>query len=220
MSDQQELSAGKISEWLGCTRAALIDDSGAEVPCGECTACCRSSYFIHIQPDETATLSHIPDELLFPAPGLPKGNVLMGYDEQGHCPMLKNGACTIYEFRPATCRSYDCRIFPATGIQLTGKDRTLIAQQAQRWKFNASDSLDQGTQKALQKAGSFLKNKAEGFAPGELPANSTQLAIMAIKVYDLFLEEGAQAMDDAEMAKAIIEAQVKFDAQKNPILGV
>ncbi|MCF7826385.1 MAG: YkgJ family cysteine cluster protein [Candidatus Marinimicrobia bacterium] len=217
MSDQQALSAGNISEWLRCTRAALKDDSGAEVPCGECTACCRSSYFIHIQPHETATLSHIPDELLFPAPGLPKGNVLMGYDEQGHCPMLKNGACSIYEYRPATCRSYDCRIFPATGIVLTGKDRTLISQQAQRWKFSPSDSVDQQTQKALQKAGSFLRNKSKWFAPGELPGNSTQLAIMAIKVYDLFLDEGEQSIDDAKMAKAIIEVLKKFDAQRDPL---
>ena len=47
---------------------------------------------------------------------MPKGNMLLGYDENGHCPMLIDDKCSIYEHRPITCRSYDCRIFPAAGI--------------------------------------------------------------------------------------------------------
>ena len=58
------------------------------MPCGTCTACCTSSQFVHIGPDEVDTLAHIPAELLFPAPRMPKGHVLLGYDERGHCPML------------------------------------------------------------------------------------------------------------------------------------
>ena len=34
-----------------------------------CTACCTSSQFVHIEPDETDTLAHIPAALRFPAPG-------------------------------------------------------------------------------------------------------------------------------------------------------
>lgn len=99
------------------------------MPCGDCTACCTSSQFIHIAPDETETLGHIPDELLFDAPGFPAGHVVLGYDENGHCPMLVDGACSIYAHRPRTCRTYDCRIFPATGIDLgdevTGRSATV-----------------------------------------------------------------------------------------------
>ena len=74
--------------------------------------------FIHIQPEETQTLQRIPRALLFPAPGLPKGHVLMGYCDKGQCPMLVDNQCSIYEHRPQTCRDYDCRVFAATGISV------------------------------------------------------------------------------------------------------
>ena len=103
----------RLSEWLDELDAA----SDMHVPCGACTACCTSSQFVHIEPDETDTLAHVPAVLRFPAPGLPKGHVVMGYDERGHCPMLVDGACSIYEHRPRTCRTYDCRIFAVTGVE-------------------------------------------------------------------------------------------------------
>src|SRR6185436_13368541 len=83
-SEAAELSAGAFSPWLEQTRVVLErGDLGADVPCGACTGCCRGSMFIHIRPEETDTLAHIPGELLFPAPGAPPGHVLMGYDAQG-----------------------------------------------------------------------------------------------------------------------------------------
>ena len=85
MTEARDLPAGGFSSWLRCTRVALIEGDQADVPCGECCACCKTSHFVHIGPDETETLARIPRELLFPAPGLPAGNVLLGYDEQGLC---------------------------------------------------------------------------------------------------------------------------------------
>src|SRR3954452_13867356 len=79
-------------------------------------ACCTSSQFVHIEPDEADALAHIPAALLFPAPRLPKGHVLLGYDERGHCPMLVAGRCSMYEHRPRACRAYDCRGCPAAGV--------------------------------------------------------------------------------------------------------
>lgn len=202
--------AGEFSTWLSETCTALRNNTGTDVPCGACNACCRSSYFIHIKPGETEALAHIPQELLFPAPGLSEGNVLMGYDEHGHCPMLKNGFCSIYEYRPLTCRSYDCRIFPATGLEISGKDKALVSQQIQRWKFEQSEADGRLKQKALQKAATFLKHKYRLFPEGALPGNPTQLAIVAIKVYDLFLGEDEQPMDDAAMVKAILDTKDNF----------
>ena len=213
MSEPVRLDAGKFSNWLSDTRTALKNDAETDVPCGECTACCTSSYFIHIKSSETDTLSHIPDELLFPAPGMPEGNVLMGYDEQGHCPMLKDGACSIYQHRPSTCRSYDCRIFPATGIQISDKDKVLIARQAERWEFNFSETEEIKEHKAVEKAASFLTNKSKLFPPDELPGNPTQLAILAIKVFHVFRDEDAERIDDGDMVKAILKEQGKFDTQ-------
>ena len=75
----------------------------------------------------------IPRALLFPAPGLPPGNLVMGYDETGCCPMLVCSRCTIYEHRPTACRTYDCRIYAAAGVSA---DRADIAAQVARWRFS------------------------------------------------------------------------------------
>ena len=83
-----EIPTEGFSAWLDRTRLAQKGDAGADVPCGNCKACCTSGYFIHIGPEETATLARIPKQLVFRAPGLPKGHVLMGYDESGRCPMF------------------------------------------------------------------------------------------------------------------------------------
>src|SRR5204862_263741 len=89
-------------------------------------------------PDSVAldTLAHIPPALLFPAPRMPAGHVLLGYDENGCCPMLVDGGCSIYDHRPRTCRTYDCRVFPAAGIDISDDgDKGPIAHQARRWRF-------------------------------------------------------------------------------------
>ena len=118
MTEDEPLPAGGFAEWLAGMERSLRGEADSDVPCGGCTACCTSSQFVHIEPDEVETLAHIPADLLFPAPRLPRGNVLLGYDERGHCPMLVDGACSIYAHRPRTCRIYDCRVFPATGVEI------------------------------------------------------------------------------------------------------
>jgi Fe-S-cluster containining protein len=135
------IDAGRFSEWLDHLDAASCDAPGAigaVVPCGACTACCTSSQFVHIAPDETDTLARVPPALRFPAPGLPKGHVVLGYDEHGCCPMLVDGACSIYEHRPRTCRVYDCRVFAATGVTPDGQPA--IAARVVRWRFDVDDA--------------------------------------------------------------------------------
>ena len=108
------------------------------VPCGSCRACCTSSQFVHIAPDETDTLAHVPTALRFPAPGLPRGHVVLGYDEHGWCPMLVDDTCSIYEHRPRTCRTYDCRVFAATGVD-PGRTQPAIAERVASWRFDVDD---------------------------------------------------------------------------------
>ena len=69
MTETRDLPAGAFSAWLRHARLALMRGGEADVPCGECCACCATSHFVHIGPDETETLARIPRELLFPAPG-------------------------------------------------------------------------------------------------------------------------------------------------------
>ena len=139
MSETEELDAGGFSAWLTEIQGAIRGDNSSNVACGTCTACCTSSQFIHIGPEETDTLSHIPAAVVFPATRMPKGHMLMGYNQHGHCPMLIDNQCSIYQHRPRACRTYDCRVFPATGVP-ADDDKPLIAAQAVRWRFSyASD---------------------------------------------------------------------------------
>lgn len=182
MTDR-DLHAGDFPSWLAGMRAALRGERPSDVPCRECTACCTSSQFVHIEPDETDTLAHIPPELLFPAPRMPRGHVLLGYDERGHCPMLVDDRCSIYEHRPRTCRTYDCRIFAATGVPVDG-DKPAIAQQAARWQFAFPGEVDLVSRRAVGAAAAFLGD--HGGHPA-VPASTTALAVLAVEIHDLFL---------------------------------
>lgn len=126
----------RFAEWFDEFDAAMRGQHDAVVPCGSCTACCTSSQFVHVDADEHDALAHIPSELLFPAPGMPTGHRVMGYDERGHCPMLIDGDCSIYEHRPRACRTYDCRVFTATGVT---PDQPAIAERAAEWVFDVDD---------------------------------------------------------------------------------
>ena len=78
-----DLDAGDFTTWLGMIELSIRTGAQSDVPCGSCTACCTSGQFVHIAPDEVATIAAIPAPLLFPAPGAPPGHVLLGYDENG-----------------------------------------------------------------------------------------------------------------------------------------
>ena len=184
MSDVGALAAGDLSSWLATMQAALRGEQDADVPCGGCTACCTASQFVHIEPDETDALAHIPAELLFPAPRLPHGHVLMGYDDRGHCPMLIDGQCSIYEHRPRTCRTYDCRVFPATGLAPDDDDKVQIAARAARWHFELPGDDDRRKSDAVRAAAAFLQ-----LQPGNRPLRSTTaLAVRAIEIHEDFLD--------------------------------
>ncbi len=163
---EPEVSAGDFTVWLAATQRVLRQADDAAVPCDGCIACCTASQFIHIGPDETDALAAIPPALLFPAPGLPPGHVLLGYDEAGRCPMLVDGACSIYASRPLTCRAYDCRVFAATGIEDAPEP---VATRARRWRFAYSDASARAVHEELM-------DRARGLAGG----TATQRAVRAL----------------------------------------
>jgi len=198
-----DLNAGPFGVWLAGAIDAIEGRREAEVPCGDCTACCRSSQFIHVNRDETKSLSVIPKELLFPAPGGQTGSMVMGYDKAGRCPMLIDNKCSIYANRPTTCRSYDCRVFPAAGV--SAGENPKIAEQAQRWKFEYPTEDDRRQHLAVRAAARFLHAHPELFARSGA-ANATQLAVLAIKIHTVFLDQGAGAntiTDESKVLEAI-----------------
>jgi RimJ/RimL family protein N-acetyltransferase/Fe-S-cluster containining protein len=174
--------------WVAGMVEALDGRSDADVPCDGCTACCRSSQFVHVRPDETDALAHIPAELLFPAPGRPDGHQLMGYDEQGRCPMLVDDRCSIYEHRPRTCRTYDCRVFPATGFDLDDPARAPIAERAARWRFDLSGDEDRVRRGAVRAAARFVRDHGDLLPGGSAPTEPTHMAVLAVELHEAFVD--------------------------------
>lgn len=187
MSGSAELAAGPFGAWLAQLQAALRGEGDSDVPCGPCVACCSSAQFVHIGPEETDALAHIPAELVFPAPRMPRGHVLMGYDEHGRCPLLIDGACSVYAHRPRTCRVYDCRVFAAAGIA-PDDDKPLIAAQTVRWRFEHPDESDEVLHQAVQAAAAFVQRHRAELPEGSLPLPATARAVQAIEIHELFTQ--------------------------------
>jgi Fe-S-cluster containining protein len=214
VTNGKDLPAGSFSQWLLDTRAVQQDNKDVDVPCGTCNACCKSSYFIHIAPDESQTLRRIPKSLLFAAPGLPAGNVLMGYDENGSCPMLVDEKCSIYAHRPKTCRTYDCRVLAAAGVDGGGKEKARLNRRIRRWQFSYPTPDDRVDHAAVREAATFLHDHADRFPVGFVPGNPAQLAVLAVIVYDVFVNYSGPARDDLAIANAVISKKKDFDASR------
>ena len=164
----EPLDAGRFSAWRRRFLEALDTGGVADVPCGTCSACCRSAYFVHIEPDEVETLRRVPVELLAPAPGRPLGHVVLGYDEQGRCPMLDDDRCSIYDHRPRTCRTFDCRVFPAAGLSPAADGKPALAEQAGRWRFAYPTPADWAEHEAVRAAAARLSGARAERTAGEV----------------------------------------------------
>jgi Fe-S-cluster containining protein len=218
---EEGIPAGDFSSWLRHARSALSVGKGTDVDCRDCTGCCTSAYFIHVRPGETEALRRIPEEALAAAPGMPKGHKLLAYDKNGVCPMLTGGKCSIYEHRPQTCRNYDCRVFAAAGITAGGNEKSRINQRVERWAFTFPTQRDRDEYAAVRAAAAFIQEHAASFPGGRIPDNPSQLAILAVKVYEVFLGKDGRsggeaakafAVSPAAVAEAIVAASRKFDA--------
>jgi len=134
----------------------------------------------------------------------------MGFREDGTCPMLEKGRCTIYADRPRTCRDYDCRIYAAAGLLPDGK-RPVIEQRVGEWRFEYEDEEARVSADAVHAAAAFIREHASSF-PAEMRAHSaTAAAVLAVKVYPLFME-GQDAGAVADRVTAVVEAVRRFDA--------
>ena len=220
-NDRVELSAGNFSAWIRDIRNALRSNTGMRVPCGTCHACCSSSYFIHINPDEKKTLDRIPDRFLFPAPLRPGGHMVMGYDRQGRCPMFKGDQCSIYQYRPITCRIFDCRVLAASGLAWESSEDNNIFQQARRWQFNCPTERDRQLLAAVQAAAKFLRGHPECI-PGEVVhRDDLQCAIVAVKVCDVFFKaaksDSPRKLSDSETAQELSKSYKRFEQRSHNV---
>ena len=117
----------------------------------------------------------------------------------------EGGRCTIYAHRPLTCRTYDCRVFAAAGIDA---DREEITRRARRWRFACPAPRDRDELAAVRAAARFVRDNAAAFPGGRVPDDPGQLAVLAVKAAGVFLAGGAAAEggDTLAVAAAIVRA--------------
>lgn len=200
--------AGGFSTWLRGMRRALAGGPGMDVACGDCVGCCTSSYLVKVRPHEHETLRLIPREQLAPAPGARNGSLVMGYDERGHCPMYRAPGCSIYAQRPETCRTFDCRIFTASGLPAGGDDKSVINARVASWRFEYPSATDLDEQRAVTAAANYLRQHPVRFPSGRVPSRPSEVAVLAVKTYTVFLQP---PRTDAEITAAIVAASRAFD---------
>lgn len=199
------LPAGEFSRWLRDMRRALASDGGMDVACGDCRGCCVSSYHVKVRAHETAAMARIGESNLEPDPGH-AGSRLLGYRENGHCRMLVDGNCSIYEDRPETCRAYDCRVYAAAGMN-AGPDKAVINTRVARWVFDYPSERDRDEHRAVRDAASFLRQHPVRFPNGHVPSKPSDIAVLAVKTYEVFLDRPA---GDAETRAALIQSAIDF----------
>jgi Fe-S-cluster containining protein len=196
-------------------RAALAGHAFMEVACDDCVGCCTSSLFIKVRAHEHVALSRIGTRHLQPGPGT-QGDMLMGYDEHGHCHMFANGSCSIYQDRPETCRTYDCRVFSAAGMKAGGDEKSVINARVARWRFSYRTDQARAEQHAVTASANFLRQHPVRFPDGHVPSRPSEIAVLAIKTYPVFLQPPPT---DAGIASAIVEAAIEFDRTSAPARG-
>lgn len=203
------LPGGEFARWLQeYLRAQTQADPNGDVPCGECNACCKASYFIPIDSAERETLALIPAAHLTRTRPANDNEPQWALDQScaGQCPMLIDDACSIYEQRPRACRRYDCRVFAATGVGLGTGPRAAVNDQVWQWRFDYPTELDLACHSAVLAAAAFLQRCIDLIDPEVAPSDAGELAKTAVLVHELFLEDHASSgAADTMLAAAINE---------------
>jgi hypothetical protein len=147
---------GSPSEWLRRDRR----DTDMAVSCGSCQACCRAGYPIEM--DDGTVLPPRAD---------------------GTCPKMIDGACSIYDDRPAVCRNYDCRRYVFAGVA----PNDLVGKSLSRWRLTADTFEDQVLLLACRLA---LQDSINGLGG----SCENQMARFAFKNADRFKEKAAELL--------------------------
>ena len=110
--------------------------------------------------------------------------------------MLQDGTCRIYAMRPQTCREYDCRLFAACGIEAGGAEKQAVNTRVAQWRFEYPNPQDEAEQQALRTAVEFIQLHRAALSLDQGTLHPTQLALLAIEVFEIFLPEQSLAEHD------------------------
>src|SRR5215472_2010048 len=106
MNDEKREVDRSMKDFL----AAWWRGDAGPVPCGACTACC---HYPDIAVDEGRDRRRLGHLLTKRHPTT--GKLVMRSRPDGACIHLGERGCTVYAYRPAACRNFDCRVVAAMG---------------------------------------------------------------------------------------------------------
>jgi len=120
---------GEAKRSVSCTPrdflAAWGRGDAGPVPCGACTACCHYPAVVVDERRDRKRLARLLTERS------PDGELVLQRRSDGACVHLGEQGCTVYEQRPAVCRTFDCRVFAAMGLV----ERCGPNHQTPHWEF-------------------------------------------------------------------------------------
>ena len=201
------IAAGEFGQWLQQMRAALRGETGSDVPCGDCRGCCVSGYPIVLRDTDAAIARQLSPQFLAEAGGLQ----YMTARDDGTCPMLRAGNCSVYAQRPQTCRDYDCRIFAAAGVLPGSAQRQVINERVAAWRFEYAGETERLAHAAVQAAAAFIRRVAGTPVAPQFPRTPTGAAVLALKCWPEFVKASTPALGDAELATVVAAASARFD---------
>ena len=127
--------------------------------------------------------------------------------------MLVDGRCSIYEHRPRACRTYDCRVLPAAGVEIDGEPgKAGVARRARRWRFSYPTQADRDQHEAVRTAATFLRQHAADLPEDAVPATATGLALLAIELHGTFLDRDADSGQSAVVIPSPSVVRVELSA--------
>jgi len=93
-------------------------------------------------------------------------------------------------------------MFAAAGID-AGDGKHVINERVRAWEFSYEGEAERRAHDAVRAAAAFIRDERGSFPGGAAPSSPDQIAVLALKVYELFLE---RQKSPAETAAAIVAA--------------
>jgi hypothetical protein len=149
------LDAGRPAVWYAQRVITKTVTGEASVPCGTCTACCRTYSAVVLQPGE-------PTEGLKLVPGTRQ---LQKQADGMRCVhLMDDGKCEVYERRPRACRDYDCRAWYFAGVMPPADDDKVepLRRAIRRWRTHIETEDDALILYAMRRAAAALRQADPG----------------------------------------------------------
>jgi hypothetical protein len=166
------LDAGRPSVWYAQRVITKTVTGEATVPCGTCTACCRTYDAVVLRPEEsTEGLKLVPGtrQLQKQADGM-------------SCIHLINGMCEVYDKRPRACRDYDCRVWYFAGVTPPADEKIEPLRRAiRRWRTHIETEDDALILYAMRRAAAAVGQANPGIGFEQAANQAFQMVPDALK---------------------------------------